>query len=70
MDNTKKNFIWNMVGSTINAFTSLIFMIIVIGLSAFIPSRRASKVSPIEAIRQNDDMKNDKTKLRKSKLIF
>lgn len=29
MDNTKKNFIWNMVGSTINAFTSLIFMIIV-----------------------------------------
>lgn len=29
MNNTKKNFIWNMVGSTVNAFTSLIFMIIV-----------------------------------------
>ncbi len=29
MDNTKKNFIWNMIGTTINAFTSLIFMIIV-----------------------------------------
>lgn len=29
MDNTKKNFIWNVIGSTINAFTSLIFLIIV-----------------------------------------
>lgn len=29
MNNTKKNFIWNMVGSTVNAFTSLVFMIIV-----------------------------------------
>ncbi len=29
MDNTKKNFIWNMVGATTNSFTSLVFMIIV-----------------------------------------
>lgn len=27
MDNTKKNFIWNMIGTTINAFNSLFFMI-------------------------------------------
>lgn len=47
----------------------VIFMIIVIGLSAFIPSRRASKVSPIEAIRQNDDIKINKKKIRTSKLI-
>lgn len=47
----------------------VIFMIIVIGLSAFIPSRRASKVSPIEAIRQNDDIKINKKKIRTSKLV-
>lgn len=29
MDNTKKNFIWNMVGATVNAFTSLAFLVIV-----------------------------------------
>ncbi len=29
MDNTKKNFIWNMVGATVNAVTSLFFLIIV-----------------------------------------
>lgn len=47
----------------------VIFMIVVIGLSAFIPSRRASKVSPIEAIRQNDDIKINKKKIRTSKLV-
>ena len=47
----------------------VIFMIIVIGASAFIPSRRASKVSPIEAIRQNDDIKINKKKIRTSKLV-
>lgn len=47
----------------------VIFMIIVIGLSAFIPSRKASKVSPIEAIRQNDDIKINKKKIRTSKLV-
>lgn len=48
----------------------VIFMIIVIGVSAFIPSRRASKVSPIEAIRQNDDIKINKKKIRTSKLVL
>lgn len=47
----------------------VVFMIIVIGLSAFIPSRRASKVSPIEAIRQNDDIKINKKKIKTSKLV-
>lgn len=47
----------------------VIFMIIVIGLSAFIPSRRASKVSPIEAIRQNDDIKINKKKIKTSKFV-
>lgn len=48
----------------------VIFMIIVIGVSAFIPSRRASKVSPIEAIRQNDDIKINKKKIRTSILVL
>lgn len=48
----------------------VIFMIIVIGVSAFIPSRRASKVSPIEAIRQNDDIKINKKKIGTSKLVL
>ena len=47
----------------------VIFMIVVIGVSAFIPSRRASKVSPIEAIRQNDDIKINKKKIRTNKLV-
>ena len=47
----------------------VIFMIVVIGASAFIPSRRASKVSPIEAIRQNDDIKINKKKIKTSKLV-
>lgn len=47
----------------------VIFMIIVIGVSAFIPSRKASKVSPIEAIRQNDDIKINKKKIKTSKFV-
>lgn len=35
----------------------IVFMIIVILLSAYLPAKRASRVTPIEAIRQNDDIK-------------
>ncbi len=35
----------------------VIFMILVILLSAFLPAHKASKITPIEAIRQNDDIK-------------
>lgn len=47
----------------------VIFMIVVIGVSAFIPSRKASKVSPIETIRQNDDIKINKKKIKTSKFV-
>ena len=47
----------------------VIFMIAVILVSALIPSRRASRVSPIEAIRQNDDIKINKKKIKTSPLI-
>ena len=46
----------------------LIFMVVVIYISAFLPARRASRVSPIEAIRQNDDIKIEKKKIKISKL--
>ena len=32
----KKNFVWNLIGSLLNAFTSLFFMIIVSKPSRFI----------------------------------
>ena len=48
----------------------VIFMIVVIFISSLIPSRRASKISPIEAIRQNDDIKINKKKIRTSKLAL
>ena len=44
-------------------------MILVIFFSAFIPARRASKVSPIEAIRENDDIKMPRKKLKTPKFI-
>lgn len=46
----------------------LIFMIVVISLSAYAPARKASKVSPVEAIRQNDDIKVNKKKIKTTKL--
>lgn len=47
----------------------IIFMIIVIILSAFIPAFKASKVTPIQAIRQNDDIKIKSKKIKTNKLI-
>lgn len=48
----------------------VIFMIVVIFISSLIPSRRASKISPIEAIRQNDDIKINKKKIKTSKPLL
>ncbi len=47
----------------------IIFMIFVILISAYLPSRRASKISPIEAIRLNDDIKIKSKKVRTPKFI-
>ncbi len=47
----------------------VLFMIITIFVSAFIPARRASKISPIEAIRLNDDIKMPRRKLKSPKII-
>lgn len=47
----------------------IIFMIITIFISAFIPAKKASKISPIEAIRLNDDIKIKGKKVKSPKWI-
>ena len=47
----------------------LIFMVIVIFISAYLPARRSSKVSPIVAIRGNDDIKISKKEVKAPKYI-
>lgn len=47
----------------------LIFMVIVIFVSAYFPAKRSSKVSPIEAIRGNDDIKISKKDVKTPKII-
>lgn len=47
----------------------IIFMVITIIISAYLPSKSASHVSPIEAIRLNDDIKIKSKKLKTPKII-
>lgn len=47
----------------------IIFMIIVVLVSAYLPARSASRVSPIVAIRQNDDIKIKRKKLKTNRLV-
>ncbi len=47
----------------------IVFMIIVVLVSAYLPARSASRVSPIVAIRQNDDIKIKRKKLKTNRLI-
>lgn len=59
----------NLVTNIVFIIIPVIFMILVIFISALVPSRRAAKVSPIEAIRQNDDIKVNKKKIKTGKLV-
>lgn len=54
--------VWSIVGI-------IIFSIITIFISAYIPARKSSKISPIDAIRQNDSIKLKPRSLKSSKLI-
>lgn len=59
----------NLVTNIVFIIIPVIFMILVIFISVLVPSRRAAKVSPIEAIRQNDDIKINKKKIKTGKLV-
>jgi len=47
----------------------ILFMIITVFVSAFLPAKKASKISPIEAIRLNDDIKIKGKKVKAPKWI-
>ncbi len=47
----------------------ILFMILVIFLSAYLPAMRSSKITPIEAIRGNDDIKVSKKEVKTPKFI-
>jgi len=47
----------------------ILFMIFTVLFSAYLPARRASKISPIQAIRLNDDIKVNNRKIRTSGIV-
>ena len=47
----------------------ILFMVVVVLISAYLPARKASKITPIEAIRQNDDIKMNSKKIKTHKWI-
>ena len=70
------NLIQDMIGTTLEltinpiyVIIPIIFMCVVILISAWIPAKKASKVTPVESIRQNDEIKINKRKIRTSKII-
>lgn len=50
-------------------FLPILFMVITIFISAYLPAHQASRVSPIVAIRGNDDIKVNKRKIKTRKWI-
>lgn len=71
ISNLMKDIIPGFVLTTYPLFIiiPIIFVIIVIMISAFIPAWQASRISPIEVIRQNDDIKINKRKIKTSKIF-
>jgi putative ABC transport system permease protein len=47
----------------------IVFMIVVLIFSAYLPAVKASKITPIEAIRLNDDIKIKSKKVKTNKLV-
>ena len=51
-------------------FVATIVALITVLISAFVPSKRATKISAVEAIRQNADIKAKSKKIKTSKLTY
>lgn len=58
----------HLVVSPIAIITTVCLSILTLFISTYLPSRRASKISAIEAIRQTTDIKMNKKKIKTSKL--
>lgn len=56
--------------SAISVAAAVVISLITVLISAFIPSRRATKISAVEAIRQNTDIKAKEKEVRTSKLTY
>lgn len=65
-----KTFDLELVVSWYAIIVAIILIAITIYMSVIIPARRASKITPIEAIRQIDDIKVKPKKLRTPKFIY
>lgn len=65
--------IWNLklvfVVEPMYVIIPILFMLIVVYFSAFIPARKSGKVSAIELIRENDEIKIPKKRFKTSKLV-
>ncbi len=62
-------FILKLVIYPLFIIIPIAFMIIVLFISAYIPATKASKITPIEAIRLNDDIKLKGKRLKTSKIF-
>ncbi len=62
-------FTFKLVAYPLFIIIPIIFMIATILVSAFIPAKKASKITPIEAIRLNDDIKIKSKKLRTNRFV-
>lgn len=64
-----ENFVFVLTTYPLFIVIPILFIIAVIYISAWLPAKQASKISPIEVIRQNDDIKLNKKKIRTNKLV-
>lgn len=61
---------FNLSVSFVSVVAAIVISLLTVLISAWIPSRRATKVSAVEAIRQNNDIKAKNKKLKTSKIIY
>lgn len=64
-----ENFVFVLTTYPLFIIIPVFFIIAVIYISAWLPAKQASKISPIEVIRQNDDIKLKMNKIKTSKFI-